>query len=93
MTSDRAAAYGRVMTTIDELGSTKFQPAEIERLREAADTLLFAESFAAPGAEAAIDDVEQLVQHLVDSGRWTAERANTLLDDVQECGPLATIAS
>ena len=93
MTSDRAAAYGRVMNTLADLGATKLQAPESERLREASDTLLFSESYASPGAEEAMEDVERLVDHLVDSGRWSAERAQGLLEDVQDCGPLASIAS
>lgn len=93
MTSDRANAYGRVVATIDDLGPTKLQPAEVERLRAAADTLLFSESLDAPGARDAIDDVEDLTSHLAESERWTVERANRLFDDVAECGPVAHVGS
>ena len=88
MTSERATAYGRVVATIDDLGATKLQDHEVQRLRDAADTLLFSETLDAPGARAALDDVEDLTHALMDSGRWTQERAQRLFDDVAECGPV-----
>ena len=50
MTSDRAQAYGRVVATIEDLGPTKLQATEVERIRQAVDTLLFSETLDAPGA-------------------------------------------
>jgi hypothetical protein len=88
MTSERANAYGRVVATIEELGATKLQASEIDRIRQAADTLLFSETLDAPGAREAIDDMDDLTHHLVDSDRWTDERAARLFDDVAECGPV-----
>ena len=87
MTSDRARAYGRVMNMIEDLGATKLQPSEIERIREAADILLFSEE--APAE--AFADIRELTAHLVDSDRWTEERAQQLLDDIQGCGPLTRV--
>ena len=91
MTSDRAKAYGRIVATIEDLGATKLQPAEVRRIRDAADTLLFSETLDAPGARQALDDVEALTDHLVDSDRWTEDRAQRLFDDVAECGPVAPV--
>lgn len=89
MTSDRTQAYGRVVKTLDDIGPAKLQAAEQERIREAADTLIFA---AGPDeARAALDDVEMLAAHLVASGRWTTERAQALLDDLVACGPVAPV--
>jgi hypothetical protein len=42
MTSDRTQAYGRVVRTLEDLGPAKLQPVEQERIREAADNLIFA---------------------------------------------------
>ena len=42
MTSERTLAYGLVVRTLDDLGPAKLQPAEQDRIREAADTLIFA---------------------------------------------------
>ena len=90
MTTERTQAYGRVVKTLDDIGAVKLQPAEQERIREAADTLIFA---AAPEeSEAALADVEELVEHLVASDRRTEERAGALLDDLLACGPLQPVA-
>ena len=87
MTSERAKAYGRVVATIDDLAATKLQPDEVERIRTAADTLLFSEEL----ERDALADVTALIHHLVDSERWTEERAQRLLDDLAECGPVARV--
>jgi hypothetical protein len=90
MTSERTLAYGLVVRTLDDLGPAKLQPAEQDRIREAADTLIFA---AGPEeARAAFEDVEVLVEHLVASSRWTSERALQLIDDLAACGPVAPVA-
>ncbi len=91
VTSERAKAYGRVVATIEDLGPTKLQAAEVERIRQAADTLLFSETLDAPGAREALDDVEELTTHLVEADRWTVERANRLFDDVAETGPVVSV--
>jgi len=88
MTSERAQAYGRVTTTLADVGPTKLQPAEQDLLRDAADTLLFCEDITAdPAAQEALDNVAELLDKLVSTGRWTAERAQQLRADVEACGP------
>jgi uncharacterized protein YmfQ (DUF2313 family) len=90
MTSDRTQAYGRVVKTLDDLGPAKLQPTEQDRIREAADTLIFA---AEPDeARTALEDVEELTEHLVAGGRWTSERAQELLQNLMACGPVAPVA-
>ena len=90
MTSERTQAYGRVVKTLDDLGPTKLQPAEQDRIRDAADALIFT---AEPEeARAALEDIEMLAEHLAGSGRWTPERAQQLLRDLVECGPVAPVA-
>jgi hypothetical protein len=91
MTSERTQSYSRVVRTIDELGPTKLLAGEQQRIRDAADTLIFCPGIDAD-ERAAIADVEALVNHLIESGRWTAERAFELRDDVLGCGPLALAA-
>jgi predicted RNase H-like nuclease len=90
MTSDRTQAYGRVVKTLEDIGPAKLQPAEQERIREAADTLIFAAGL--DEARAAMDDIDALVEHLVASGRWTAERAEQLATDLLACGPVTPVA-
>jgi hypothetical protein len=86
MTSDRSRAYARVTRTIDDLGPAKLHDLERRRIRNAADALVFASVYDA-AALGALEDIDQLSQELVDSGRWTAERAGRLADDVAACGP------
>jgi hypothetical protein len=91
MTSDRAEAYGRIVATIEDIGATKLQSVEVERIRTAADTLLFSEDLNAPGARDALADAEALAHALVESDRWTEERAQRLFDDLAQCGPIAHV--
>lgn len=86
MTTDRSRAYARVTRTVADLGPAKLHDLEQRRVRNAADALVFA-AVHDDEALAALADVEQLVQALVDSGRWTPQRARCLADDVAACGP------
>ena len=90
MNSERTQAYGRVIKTLDDLGPAKLQPAEQDRIRDAADSLIFAAGF--EEARAAMEDVDTLVEHLVSSGRWTTERGQELLHDLLGCGPVSPVA-
>jgi len=88
MNSIRAQAYGRVMEAIRAVEVTKLQDEEADRIREAADTLLFCDDLeAAPAARAALEDITALARDLVASGRWMPESADLLLDDLGACGP------
>lgn len=93
MTStERSQAYGRVMTTLREVGPAKLQPAEQETIRESADTLFFSEDLVTDdAARTAVDQIEQLGQHLVDTERWMPDRANELVSDVLACGPMSSV--
>jgi hypothetical protein len=86
MTSERSRAYARVIKTLDEMGPAKLHDLEQRRVRNAADVLVFAgaQDYAALDA---LGDIEALKERLVDSGRWTPERAGRLADDVAACGP------
>ena len=90
MNSERTQAYGRVVKTLEDLGPAKLQPAEQDRVREAADTLIFAADL--DEARAAMADVDALAEHLVASGRWSDERAKQLVDDLLACGPVTPVA-
>jgi hypothetical protein len=90
MNSERTQAYGRVVKTLEDLGPAKLQPAEQDRIRDAADTLIFAAGV--DEARSALEDVDTLVEHLVASGRWTTERAQELLQDLLGCGPVTPVA-
>ena len=90
MTSERTQAYGRVLRTLEDVGPTKLHEHEQERIREAADTLIFASTLG--DAREALADVDALAEHLVASERWTEGRAAELAQDVLACGPLAPVA-
>jgi hypothetical protein len=93
VTAPRAAAYGRVMRTLADLGPSKLLSDEQRRIRHAADCMLFCSDLvASPATRAVLVDLNTLVDRLVDSGRWTDERAGRLFDDVWACGPGAGIA-
>ena len=89
MNTERTQAYGRVMRTLDDLGPSKLQPVEQERIREAADTLVFAASL--QEARQALGDVDALAEHLVATGRWTDDRAEQLIQDLLACGPVTPV--
>lgn len=79
------------MQTLAELGPTKLHEDEVDRLRDAADTLLFTEDMADDAAKTAVRDARGIIDNLVASGRWTEERAGRLADDLAACGPLAPV--
>lgn len=88
MSPERASAYRRVIRTLDEIGPSKLLLSEQERVRHAADTLIFsADLLADVAARAAVEDVERLCRALVDAGRWEQATAMRLADDVTHCGP------
>jgi hypothetical protein len=91
-TSERSEAYGRVMTTLRDLGPSKLLPVEQDLVREAADTLLFCADPATDDSSGdAVATIEAVAANLIESGRWTSERASVLVDDVLACG-LLTVA-
>jgi hypothetical protein len=88
MTPERSHAYRRVLHTLDELGPSKLQGEEQERLRLAVDSLIFAQDLTEdPAAQAALGDIGRLCHDLVESGRWEQVTAMRLFDDVSQCGP------
>ncbi len=91
MSPERSNAYRRVMETLSDLGSSKLQPGEQDRIREAADTLIFSvDPDNDAVASAALEDIEDLLNALVSCGRWQRETAERLADDVYACGPMNT---
>jgi hypothetical protein len=88
MSPNRTQAYRRVMHTLDELGPSKLQPAEQDRVRLAADSLVFSSDLTTDAeATEALADVQELCDRLVDSGRWEQITASRLVSDLRECGP------
>lgn len=88
MTADRSQAYGPVVRTVGEIGPSKLLPVERDRIRAAADLLLFARDLSADDeARDALLDVDGLCRHLADSGRWEPTTADRLAHDLFACAP------
>jgi hypothetical protein len=90
VTSRRAEAYGRVVRILDSPEGEELRPEELERIRLAADALLFCEDMERdPDARDAADEIADLAVELVESGRWDEDAAEALVSDVLACGPVA----
>jgi hypothetical protein len=74
---------------LEDLGPTKLQPAELDRVRDAADTLIFASGI--DETREAMADIDSLAEHLVASDRWSVERAKQLVEDLLACGPVTAV--
>ena len=88
MSPERTLAYRRVVETLNELGPTKLLGGEQDRIRYAADNLIFSSDIAEDvAAREALDDVQRLCDALTESGRWEQVTARRLANDVAGCGP------
>jgi len=88
MSPERTLAYRRVIKTLIELGPSKLLDVEQDRIRYAADNLIFSSDVAEDvAAREALDDVERLCHALTDSGRWERVTAERLANDLSACGP------
>jgi hypothetical protein len=90
MSPERSNAYRRVMKTLEDMGPSKLLDTEQQRIRYAADNLIFSGDLSADvEAQEALVDVETLCRTLVETGRWEEVSATRLANDVFECGPAA----
>lgn len=88
MSPERSNAYRRVMKTLEDLGPSKLLDPEQQRIRYAADNLIFSTDLGTDiEARDALADVETLCRVLVESGRWEQVSATRLAEDVFQCGP------
>lgn len=87
MSPERSHAYKRVMHTLAELGPSKLLPEEQDRIRYAADNLIFSGELTGAEAAAALADALVLCEALVSSGRWERVTAARLAEDISACGP------
>lgn len=93
MNSQRAHAYSRVTRLLAELGPSKLHPAELDRIRDTADTLIFCSDLHDDdAAREALEDTELLVELLVQNDRWQRPTAERLIGDLRECGPALPLA-
>jgi hypothetical protein len=89
----RAEAYGRLMQTVRQEGAGALEPAEQAQLREAADAVFFSEDVEQDAeAREALAEAGELAGRLVGDGRWSSEQAERLLQDLEDCGPVARLA-
>jgi hypothetical protein len=88
MSPERSNAYRRVMKTLEDLGPSKLFDDEQQRIRYAADNLIFCRDLESDvEAQGALGDVENLCRSLVEAGRWEEVSATRLADDLYQCGP------
>jgi hypothetical protein len=88
MTSERVRAYGEVIRILNDLGPSKLMPSEQERVRTAADDLLFCEELLTDeAAQDAVADIEALGRDLTESGRWSRTLSRRLVSATLACGP------
>src|ERR1700752_3034559 len=92
MSPERSKAYRRVMKTLDDMGPSKLFDGEQQRIRYAADNLIFSTDLSTDiEACDALEDVAALSRALIESGRWEESTAMRLVDDVCECGPTTAV--
>jgi hypothetical protein len=88
MSPERTQAYKRVMRTLSELGPSKLLADEQDRVRTAADTLIFCSGLSdEQTADDALAEIDDLCGDLVDSGRWEQVTAERLARDLRGCSP------
>jgi hypothetical protein len=81
----RGRAHTRLRELLDDRGPTALYQAEREQLVDAADALLFAEEDALERRDAALD----LLDDLVELGRWAPGAAHGVAQALRACGPIA----
>ena len=87
MSPERTKAYKRVMRTLSDLGPSKLLTGEQDRIRAAADTLIFSGHGDEQTIDDALADADALCHDLVASGRWEPVTAQRLAHDLHDCGP------
>ena len=88
MSPERSNAYRRVMKTLEDVGPSKLLEGEQQRIRYAADNLIFSNDLTSDvEARGALEDIDALCRALVESGRWEHASAIRLAEDVFQCGP------
>jgi hypothetical protein len=87
MTRIRTVAYRRVLRTLRGADAPALSAAERDRVREAADALLFCRDVDDADVRSAVAEVAAVFDDLVKAERWTPRRVRQLLDDIWACGP------
>jgi hypothetical protein len=82
----RGRAHTRLRELLDARGPALLHQAEREQFVDAADALLFDETDALERRDASLD----LLDELVEAGRWEPSAANAVAQALRACGPVAT---
>lgn len=92
MTSERAQAYGRLMRRLRSADAAGLLPHEEDRIREAADALLFCSNdWSDEQTLEELGEAVRLVEGLAEEGRWQDAHAQLVLRELRACGPLAAV--
>jgi hypothetical protein len=76
------------MKVVSATGPAALDPSEQEILREAADAMFFCEDIALDDdARDALSRVSDLAGQLVGAERWEPEVAESVMEDLEACGP------
>ena len=81
----RGRAHTRLRELLDSRGPTRLHGHEREQLVDAADALLFNEPDALERRDAALD----LLDDLVEFGRWEPSAANAVVQALRACGEIS----
>lgn len=88
MTPQQAEAYVRLVAILEQENGVTLRPKETELLRAAADALFFDEE----DARDARDRAQDVLDALLESGRWGDERIANVAACLDSCGNLAVAA-
>jgi hypothetical protein len=75
------------MRTLREADPCELTAADVVRVREAADDLIFAGERREPVVRAAFDAVADLIVDLLDRGGWSRDELDTLAFQIERCAP------
>jgi len=76
------------MKVVSATGPTALEPAEQEILREAGDAMFFCEDVARDDdARDALARASDLAGQLVGAERWDPDLAESVMEDLEACGP------
>jgi hypothetical protein len=81
------------MRTVRQEGAGALDADEQALLRQAADAVFFSEDVEQDAeAREGLAEAGELAGRLVGDGRWTSDQAEQLLQDLEDCGPVARLA-
>lgn len=91
MTPQRHEHYRAALAIIDDVGPSKLHEAERETLTGCAEDLLLSDNLLTIRARR--QEALELLDRLVESGRWLELTARRLGEHIQACGPAALVAA